>query len=216
MTDLTCIFLTVNKVPEKWAEYHRQVLMEAIGDTPIITVSRLPMSGINLIQIEPYSPANIYQQLLRAAKIAETPFIAVAEDDTLYHKEHFEWRPGENKFGYNMSRWGLLTWREKPHYYYHHRESNSTLIAPRKLLIECLEKYPAGFFGEPGKEKINKKLKLNYQEHRWHSFIPVINFAHNQAIDQLEREQRKGDKKALIAYDVPYWGRAEQLVKKFI
>lgn len=216
MSDLTVIFLTVNKVPQKWAEFHKKVLMEAIGDYPLITVSRLPAEGINLLQTEPFNPANIYRQMLRAAKVAETPYVAIVEDDTLYPKEHFEWRPDKDKFGYNMSRWGILSWRENPHYYYRHRESNSTLIAPRELLIECLSKYPEGFFGEPGKERINKKLKLNYQEHRWHSFIPIVNFAHINAVDELEQQKRKGDRKALIAYDIPKWGRAEDLIKKFV
>ena len=212
MNDLTIIFLTLNLVPEKWAEYHKQVLLEAV-DCPIITVSKKPMWGINLIQNEEPSASNIYQQMLRASKIAETEYVAIAEDDTLYHKEHFTKRA--DTFFYNMSRWGILSWMEKPAYYYRHRESNSTLIAPRKLLIECLEQYPKDAFGEVGKEKVMKKLGLNYKAKWFHSQIPVVNFAHNQAIDELERTERKSETKALRAYDIPYWGRADELVKKF-
>lgn len=73
MNDLTIIFLTANRVPEKWAEYHKQVLLEAIGDTPIITISFKPLDwGTNLIQTE-YSVDNIYRQMLRGAKVAKTP-----------------------------------------------------------------------------------------------------------------------------------------------
>jgi hypothetical protein len=212
MTDLTIIFLTVNKVPEQWAEYHKKVLMEAIGDSPLITVSRLPMDGVNLIQDE-ISVPNIYKQMLRAAKIAETEFVAIAEDDTLYHKDHFAYRP-KGKFLYNMSRWGILSWRT-PIYFYRHRESNSALIAPRKLLIECLEQYNGGY-GEVGKERVMKKMGLDYKADRFHSRIPIINFHHINGIDGLEQRLRKTNQKSLLAIEVPYWGRAEDLIKKFI
>ena len=32
MKDLTIIYLTASKIPEAFAEYHRKVLLEAIGD----------------------------------------------------------------------------------------------------------------------------------------------------------------------------------------
>ena len=50
MKDLTVLMLTPNKVPEKWAEYHKTSLLEAIGNTPLITISNKPLDwGINLL-----------------------------------------------------------------------------------------------------------------------------------------------------------------------
>src|SRR3990167_985746 len=139
MTDLTIIFLTVNKVPYKWAEYHKSVLLEAIGDTPLITISKKPLDwGMNLIQEEEPSVSNIYRQVLRGAKLATTPYIAIAEDDTLYHKEHFTFRPPMDTYGFDGHRWGLFTWG-KPTYYYKDRISNACMIAPRELVISALE-----------------------------------------------------------------------------
>lgn len=217
LPNLTICFLTVNRVPEKWAEFQKKTLLDAIGDTPIITMSMKPMNwGMNILQDGEPSAANIYRQMLRAAKVATTDYIAVVEDDTLYPEEHFKFRPPLDRFAYNMSRWGVLSWSENPVYYYRHRESNSTLIAPRKLLIECLEKYPEGFFGEVGKERVMKKLGLDYGVKRFHSQIAVVNFAHKNAIDDLEQRQRKGDTKALRAIEIPHWGRADELIKKFV
>lgn len=213
-SDLTIIFLTLNRLPKKWVEYQKETLLKAVGDSPVITISREPLDwGTNLIQTEEPSAANIYRQMLRGAKLATTPYVAIAEDDTLYPEEHFKFR--SDKFAYNMSRWGILSWMENPAYYYRHRESNSTLIAPKELLIECLEQYPEGFFGEVGKERVMKKLGLDYKAQRFHSQIPVVNFAHVYAIDELEQKQRKSETKALRAYDIPHWGRASELVKKF-
>src|SRR3989344_6555477 len=112
MKDITIIMMTPNRVPKKWAEFHRKVLMEAIGDTPIITISKEPLDwGINLLQTE-YSYANLYKQMLRGAKLATTKFIGIADDDVLYPKEHFQFRPKEDGFYYNFNRWHMVTWGE--------------------------------------------------------------------------------------------------------
>src|SRR3989344_5151137 len=169
--DITIIFLTQNKVPEKWVPYHREMLEKAADGAPIISVSRKPIDfGTNIIQTEPESAANIFWQTLRAAKMATTPYIAIAEDDTLYPKEHYHtFRPPLDTFAYNNTRWGMLSWTKVPMFYLEHKfTSHMTLIAPRELTIEALEerfnKYPidssgamnAG--GELGKEWMEKRM----------------------------------------------------------
>jgi len=214
LQDLTVIFLTVNKLPKHWTNFHRSVLLEASNGAEIITVSRKPMWGTNIIQDGEISASNIYKQMLRAAKLAKTEYVAIAEDDTLYTKEHFKFRP--KVFGYNMSRWGILSWSKDPAYFYRHRESNSALIANRKLLIECLEEYPEGAFGEVGKEKTVKRYGLKqYKVQRFHSKDPIVNFHHKFAIDKMEQLEKKSEDKSLIAYKVPCWGEAKELLTYF-
>ena len=221
MNDLTVIFLTVNRVPEGWAKYQMSILLEAIGeDTPLIAISRIPIpyvdSAWNLIQDEEPSVSNIYKQVLRGAKMAETPYIAIAEDDTLYHKEHFAFRPPMDTYAYDMHRFGLFTWG-KPTYYYKDRISNAAMIAPRKLVIESLEerfkKYPENRIGELGKEKgttINRHKSIGF----WPTYA-MIYFSHVNSLDGTE--QRKTKKMGAVrAYDIPYWGRSEELVKHWI
>ena len=220
MGDLTIIFLTCNKVPEKWAEYHKKVLLEAVGEAPIITMSMKPMDwGLNILQDGEPSASNIYRQMLRASKVAETPYVAIVEDDTLYPKEHFKYRPPLDKFGYNMSQWGVLAWQDNPVYFHRHRESNLALIASRELLIKCLEERFAlvpDFFGEVGKERVDKKYGFKgYPIKKFYSVAPIISFRHKNSIDKMEQEERKSTDKSLIAYEVPYWGKANELVKKF-
>lgn len=217
LDDLTILFLTVNKVPESWVEYHKSILLEAVGGTPIITISKNPLDwGLNLIQEEEPSVNNIYRQILRGAKLAPTPYIAIAEDDVLYSKDHFLYRPPLNTFAYNVHRWGLFTWG-KPTFYYKHRISNATLIASRELVIESLEerfaRYPESNIGEMGKEK---GTRLNRHETiMFYSKVPVIYFSHRNSLDPTE--QHKSKKMSPVqAYEIPYWGRAEELVKHFI
>ncbi len=224
MNDLTVIFLTLNKVPEEWAKYHKQALLDSIGDMPIITISKKPMDwGLNVIQTEPESSSNIYWQMLKGAKLATTPYIAIAEDDVLYCREHFmACRPPLDTFAYNMNRWSLYTWGE-PIFSYRYRVGNFALIAPRELTIEALEerfaKHPSGTppdrTGELGKWRTEKLLGLTHRKMMaYFTVCPIIQFSH----DFGTGGGQQGHKKRLSfmrAHEIPYWGRAEELVQKF-
>lgn len=222
-SDLTIIMLTANRVPEKWADFHRAMLIKAAGNSPLITISRKPLNwGLNLLDTEPYSISNIYFQILKGAKQAETDFIAIAEDDTLYPEEHFTFRPPKDSFAYNKNRFGLFTWG-RPTYFWKDRISNSTLIAPRELAIEALEerfkKYPQGtpsyFTGELGRTNIEDKLQVSHRKSCWFSSeISVIRLDHELGVDRLSRTHRKA-MGILRAYDIPYWGKADNIVNKF-
>jgi len=224
MEDLTILFLTVNKVPKAWAEYHKKVLLEAAGSYPIISISREPIElGTNLIQEEPISCSNVYRQMLRGAKLATTPYVAMAEDDTLYPREHFVfYRPPLDTFAYNRTLWALFTWR-RPTYSWKTRKSNSTLIAPREALIKALEerfaKYPDGippkWAGELGRDTIERRMGVTIQKSvEVFSKTPVVLFHHDYEMDLLAVKHRKRPF-YIQAYDIPYWGKAEELVKNF-
>jgi len=223
MKDLTVIFLTVNRVPEDWAAYQKNILLKAIGDTEVITISKNPMNwGLNLIQNGKICASNIYYQMLRGAIAAKTPYIAIAEDDVLYTNEHFQFRPQQDEFGYNMSNWGIFTWGE-PTYFFKYRIVNSNFIGPRELTIKALEerfrKYPNGTpedrTGELGRERIEARLGLpHYKTAEFWSINPNLKFNHDYSIDPLEKSHRKRMGK-LRAYDIPYWGKAQDIVKKF-
>ncbi len=222
-SDITIIMLTANRVTDSWASYHKEKLIEAAGSSPIITISRKPLDwGINLLDTEPYKISNIYFQLLRGAKHATTDFIAVAEDDTLYPKEHFEFRPPTDTFAYNMNRFGVFSWG-KPTYFWKDRISNSTLVAPRKLAIEALEerfnKHPGGtpshFTGELGRVNIEDKLGVTHRKFMWFSTeTSIVRVDHEKGVDKLSQSHRKG-MGILRAYDIPYWGPASDIVKRF-
>lgn len=223
-SDVTVVMLTANRVPSGWASFHKEKLLEATNGAPIITISRKPLDwGENLLDNERYTMSNIYFQLLRGAKQARTKFVAVAEDDTLYPKEHFEYQPSSDAFSYNMNRFNVFRWSKTPTYFWKDRISNSTLIAPRKLLIEALEerfeKYPDGtpdrYTGEIGRLNIEGKLGLTRRKAVWFTTeVSVVRVDHELGIDRLARTHRKG-MGILRAYDIPYWGKAEDIVNKF-
>ena len=138
--DITAIYLTLNNMPVRWTTFHMKSLKKALNNIPVISISREPIGfGDNRIDSGPYGYVNIYRQILRGCIEAKTKYIAVAEDDTLYHESHFiGFRPKEDEFAYNRCRWSLFSWGE-PQYSLRRRISNCGCIAPRELMIEALE-----------------------------------------------------------------------------
>lgn len=225
MQDLTIIYLTLNEVPESFAQFHRKTLLDAVGDTPIISISRKPIDlGTNLLDDHPKSYINIYRQMLRAAKLATTDYVAMCEDDTLYPKEHYELRPpNKDTFLYNQNRFALFTWGI-PTYSWRNRKSNCSLIAPRLLLIEALEerfaKYPDDtmpkqFVGELGREMVEKGLGVTPRRSvEVFSEVSVIQINHDNGTEDRQRRHRKSLGQ-IKAYDMPHWGKASDLISNF-
>lgn len=216
--------MTPNRVPKLWAKYHRQVLTKAIGDTPIITISKKPFNwGTNLLQTE-YGYPNIYKQMLRAAKLATTKYIAMADDDTLYPKQHFWFRPSKDGFYYNYSRWELPTWKinEGKNFYFHKPKSgNGCMIATRELVIAAMERRLAADPKLPGyftKELGNSKRMMKYDQiesQHFYTTDPILTISHDLSADPAAQSHKKGIW-PVRAYDIPNWGRAEDILKKFV
>ena len=214
MQNLTIIFLTANKVPKEWAKYHKEVLLEAIGDSPVITISFEPMDfGKNLIQTE-YSITNVYRQIHRGACEATTPYIAIVEDDTLYPKEHFEYRPALDKYAYNMNRW-CITDKRRPSnsfYYLVHKPANSNLIAPRELLVKDLEER---FRKDPDFLRVTSIKEVGRDDFiSFYTNTPVVGFKHHFSVDDLERRGRKREG-PICAYNLPGWGSSSDVMSKW-
>lgn len=219
--DITILYVTASEVPEKWLEFQLDHLYKSIGDAPIISISRKPMDlGTNLLDTEPKSYWNIYMQMLRGALLAETPYVAMAEDDTLYTHSHFcEFRPPMDKVSYDRSRWSLFTWDNM--YCVRQRISNCSLIAPRELLIKALterkEKHPEGapnrICGEVGRSKVDRWLEVSPVGCvEWYCFDPIVQLNHPTGSD--DRQQRRWKRHGQIkAYDIPHWGKATDIIK---
>ncbi len=220
--DLTIVYLTASQLPDQFAEYQRSVLMKAVGDFPIISVSRKPLNfgHVQLIDTEKKCLSNIYRQLLRAAKEATTEFIATAEDDCLYHESHFTfYRPKPDEFAYDQNRFSLFTWGD-PIFSWRNRRSNSTLIAPRKLLIEALEerfaKWPDGtpdnITGEVGRGRVERNMGITVRNCiDAYNKISVIFINHEYGSEDRQRTHRKS-LGPIRAYDIPHWGRASDIL----
>lgn len=220
MEDLTVIYITANKLPKHFAEYQRKILLKAIGNYRLISISREPIFfGELLLDDGKKSLSNIYRQILRAAKIARTDYVAIAEDDCFYHESHFNfYRPPMDTFAYNQNRFALFTWGD-PIFSWRDRKSNCSLIAPRELLIEALEerfaKWPDGtpdkITGEVGRSMVEKNLKITPRKSiEKFSEVSIIQFNHDNASEDRQVNHRK-KLGQIKCYDLYHWGHAKKL-----
>lgn len=224
MNDTTIIYYTANYAPEAFLEHIRVQILRAAEELPIVSVSQKPLSGFgkNILVPEGRSHVNIYRQALIGAKAAETQYIALAEDDTLYSRDHFMHIPSPGKFCYNKNVWSLYTWAPDL-YSYKDRRTMNNLICERDLFIEAMEerfaKYPdesqidISLWSEPG--KYERQLGVTVREtEMFTSEIPNVVFSHEKALafNHLGRRKRMG---YLKAYDIPHWGRASTIAKLY-
>ena len=223
--NLTCIYYTPNYKDETFAEKIRQALLKTIGNTPLISVSQKPLKfGHNICVGEiGRSPRNVYKQMLLGAKEATTDYVGCAEDDTLYHPSHFDsiYLPLLDTFAFNMSRWSIAPWLKPPVYSAVNTPCNSNMIAPRKLLIELLEKRFAKF---PNVTEGNLWNELGkYDEHhglgkykvKQFATNPTVSFTHYESLGFAFMKTRKRIH-PFRAYDIPYYGKVNDLINQYL
>jgi hypothetical protein len=141
-TKKTIIYLTDNTLDPVIAAKCREKLIEAAGDNPIISVSQEPVDlGRNIcVGKIGRSWMSLQRQLLAGLEAATTKYVAIAEHDCLYTKEHFNWiPPRDDVFYYNHNFW--LLWFSNNHpelkgmySYWPKRFCLSQLICNRDLL----------------------------------------------------------------------------------
>jgi hypothetical protein len=216
--DLTIIHTTLNKLPRKWQDFYKDMLLEAADGAPILTLSKEPMDwGINVIQTEPEGLKNIYFQMLKGAKLATTPYVAIAEDDTVYPPKHFKFRPPLDTIACNYNRWAVLTWRPK-FYFLKYKPANCTMIAPRLELIDALEERLARPVFRPLDPVDNKKEKVFHLKLRkymkFYTDEPIVNLNHIFSHNDVEARKKK-KAKAIRCYDLPRWGHVKDFIKHY-
>lgn len=228
-SDITIVYLTSNKLPIKWQEFHQEHIRKL--NLPVISVSQKPMDlGINLIQDQLPSKPNIFYQLMRGIRLVNTKYVAVVEDDCLYTKEHFtEFRPKDDEFAYNAHRWSWYAWKPEIYSLKNFIRTGASLIAPTKLALDLLEerfaKYPMGSempLGMCGELGVYEK-ELGLKQRRvidFKSTTPILQTDHDfftvldPKKETIERRHRK--KLGIIqCYDIPIWGKAIDLKKYF-
>jgi hypothetical protein len=204
MKDATIVIYSANKIPEHWFKYWKEELLKVAGDYPIISVSHKPMDiGKNIVVGDiGCSAYNVYKQILIGAKEADTEYIICVEDDSLYGSDHFDfYRPKPDTFGYNMNKWSLFTWGP-PIYSLKRRKTASTLIAPRKLLIETLEErfakfpdpnnFPTKWFGEPGRNDYERGMGVKERKaEEVYSKVSCIQISHEYGLDDRSVRHHK-------------------------
>jgi len=239
--DISVIYYTSNYLEEKNPHFLKNTqrqLLKAIGEHPLISVSRKPMDfGHNIVvgEEEGLDPGrshlNIYRQILIGCKNAKTKYVAMAEDDILYSFAHFHtYVPKRQVFAYDMQKLSIFSWTQPPLYSFRtKRMVVNQLIAHREMLIEALEERFARIpillkqgmalpdilskWGDPGRyESLLGITKREKEE--FYSSVPSIVFSHEHAFGYLNQGSKKrlGD---VRMYDIPKWGKASEVLKLY-
>jgi hypothetical protein len=204
--------------------------LKAVGDFPILAVSQKPMDwGGNFTNYcvgnIGRSHLNIYRQIMIGCQQAKTKWVAMAEDDILYSWEHFHnYAPDEEKFAYDMNKWSIFTWNDPPLFSFRmKRKVVNALIAKREMLKDAMEERFAKFpdeskinlsvWGDPGRYEEYLHVTIRETE-EFYSECPNIVFSHPLAYGYESRGKRKkmGDLKAI---ELPYWGKASDILKLY-
>lgn len=140
--DLTTIITyTDNSMDETLRRFCARKLKKAAAGKRIIAISQKPIDDFaeNIVVGEiGRSHLNLFKQMLLGVEQATTPYIALAEHDVLYTKEHFDWTPpSEVKFYYNINHW-LVNYKDGVFSWYR-RKVLSQMIANRELTLAAVK-----------------------------------------------------------------------------
>ena len=127
-------------------------------------------------------------------------------------------------FAYNMNKWSIFTWSKPPIFSNRGRRTLNAMICNREYYIESIEerfrKYPKNedipyrYWGEPGRyEKLLGVTERKSEVH--YSPFPIVMFSHPKALNYIKQGTRKvlGVDKT---YELPFWGKAESVVKYYV
>lgn len=228
--ELTVIYYTANINSDYFMKNTQKYLLEAVGDTPIISVSFKPtVVGNNcnniIIGEQPRSNYMIYKQVLIGAKKAKTKYVAMAEDDMLYHPSHFTYRPpSDDIFSYNINKWSIFSWTKPPIFSYRVRKLMNSLIVTKDALVKTLDerysKYPdikkvsrnilKYYWGEPGRFENHLGIApLKTEE--FSSKVSNIMFSTSEALGYEKFGKRKGHSE-IKTNRIEHWGNADTII----
>ena len=210
MPDLTCIYYTSNKEKPDFEARIRQTLIENMGDTPLISVSQQPIDFGNNICVGEVGASNhnAFRQLQIGAREAKTPFVCSAESDFIYPPDYFNRIPVENNEFY-MAYTVYMVYDCQ--YFRFRRYNEGAMIVGRDYLVDSIEEMLDGngmWSSERAlpslfKDKNTRTIKLKN---------PIVTFKtdHN-----MHQKGRRDYTKLEEVASIPYWGKAEELVKRY-
>lgn len=226
--NLTIVYYTANFISKKFMQNIQKQLVKVAGGLPIVSVSQKPINfGENIcVGSIGRTHINIWREAYIGAKEAKTKYIALAEDDVLYSPGYFTCHtPTPGVFAYNQNVWRLYTWVKPAIFSYLDIVNMNGLICERDFFVEAMEerftKWPDDskinleYWGEPGKYEDEEGLDVTVREtEEFWSPISNIAFSHETALSFLHLGKRK-KLGFLQSYEVPYWGRAEEIMKLY-
>jgi hypothetical protein len=209
---VTVLYYTANREDETFEAKIRQKILENKGDLPLISVSQKPLDfGENICVGEhDMCYANEFRQIQIGLKQVKTPFVIVAEADTLYPSDYFSFVPTE-LHGYRYDNTWIMYHKNPPSRFHFKGYHNGAEINYIEHWLPIINKSLEG-----RKEWSNKEDAFDVPffrsdgKYSW-TGNPVINFKTKKGI----RNNTKTKPGASPRTRLPYWGRADELRKQY-
>ena len=209
MSDTTVIYYTHNKENESFEKRIQETILENSGSTPIISVSRKPISfGKNICVGETeIDTLGMFRQILIGSQAATSKYIALAESDFLYPPEYFSFKPDyDDMFCMVNPIYVLYSKGRRSCKFYKKRGVECAAIVGRNYLIRCLSQV----LSDPScAERIGNLYRLGKFKFI-HLKNPVITFKTGNGMHFLTPMSKYNQKTEL-----PFWGSGIELVRKY-
>jgi len=220
MSDLTAIYYTSNRENPIFEQRVGEALVEAAGDTPIISVSQKPMRLGNNICVGDMgvSSQNAYVQMLIGLTAATTKWVCTACADGMYVPEYFQFvPPRDDVFYFAKPLWVFFSLRGKRRAFVNKPlGSEVAMVCDRRLLIERVRTILAPIGGSWGPHCSGETCWPNLIDRsvvtreRFYLEHPCI------TVKTDEQMHRKTPCRMSSQTDeIPYWGTVSQFAKRF-
>jgi len=146
--ETTIIYLTDNKLEDRIFKACKHHLLVATEGKRLLTVSQKPLDFGENICVGDIGSSGLSIELQIKAGLEETKtkFIAIAEHDCVYSKEHFDWIPPDEKYFYYNGNQRFLQYESPGHPEWNglfslrkERLVQSQLIVGRDIMLEATE-----------------------------------------------------------------------------
>ena len=214
--DATIIYYTSNKENPKLEEKVKENILQNCGDLPIISVSHKPIEfGKNIcVGDVGASGFNMFRQVQIACREATTKFVISAEADCLYPSDYFQFIPERDDVCYRNSNLYVMA-HKRPILWKKEGGATHAQVVGREFYLEKLRQLFAGAPEWSIEEKNFPKERWHYQDvfsriKYYETKNPVLQFKtsdsmrHHTTSDRIDRSE------------IPYWGKALDLRKKYL
>lgn len=217
--DLTVIYYTSNREKPAFEAKIRQALLDAIGDTPLISVSHEPIDFGKNISVGPIRQCgeNAIRQFQIGAQEATTTYVCSAESDMLYPQERFLFAPDNPEVFYGITYWYVL-WALPGRKSCFMRKSSQPLgpiTAGRELMIRSIEDHlkPMGTFWreQEGRVAGMQNFYGDVPKLPLATAIPCVSF---KTPENMHRKTAWLHHKPV--QEIPHWGTYSALVEKYL
>lgn len=212
MSDVTIIYYTSNRENRDFEYRIRRTLSKSIGKLPLISVSQRSIRfGKNIcVGDVGRSNHNALRQMQIGTLEAKTKYVSMAESDTLYPPDLFDFVPPRDDTFYIAKPFYVLfnirgikrLYAEKP------KSSESAMVVCRDLLLKRMDTI---FLGREQWDTNHQPALVHREPIEFFQVsYPVVSFKTDQNMHRKSPHDTKS-----YCTELPHWGNVYKLIKEY-